>query len=636
MLARRRPIADPYSLSRQLAFNKMRALLSILLVASLVLPFAVAGTADTGSPVCTPSGKKCTATVALSSATVADVKLLLGNMLPSVIVQNVSNPKAVALIGTNGAVTAALKMIANLDTASSSGSDTTAKVDRICTIDNVSPAAASSVADGVNKFLNGSGPSPAASGGAKLDFSASTGSVIVDSSQRRIFVHAPQSSINNLRLLLRTFTNESYSKQTYEAYQVRYAVPDPIPAPTGSPATGAVSSVAGQTVGNSSVQDLATAVSAIINQSGAPDVQLIADRSYPSILVSGSEHGVEHALALLRQLDRRPPVIDFEAKVYSINQSTADALGLSFPQSISGSIGVYEAPLAGATTATPGPVAAGKIVATAGPNIAVALNTLLQDGAARVIAMPRVSTVNGRMAIIDVGQVIPFAATGTTSAGTIAANVFNYVIGTHLEMIPMVNYDNSISVYVHPINSTFTGFTNQNAPQFDRREMSASYRLKNDEAVYLSGLEETDDSDTKNQVPILNLIPFFGKHLFGSHSYNQIVTHLTIEIKAKLIDGGDYQYDGAAQADLSTPQPAPKLTPEPLTLKCTWSGSTSTAKKKQGAAPAQGLDLQQLDATVPNLIAPGTSVGPSPSPFPVPTFSQPPPPPPPALQELKR
>jgi len=119
--------------------------------------------------------------------------------------------------------------------------------------------------------------------------------------------------------------------------------------------------------------------------------------------------------------------------------------------------------------------------------------------AARVVSYPQVATLNGRLAVIDVGQVIPFVSSSINGVGTFTSNVNNYVIGTHLEMIPYVNYDGSISVYVHPINSTLTGFSNQNAPLFERREVSASYRIQSGQAVFISGLTETQDNDTRDR-----------------------------------------------------------------------------------------------------------------------------------------
>jgi len=602
----------------------MRAQLAILLMVALALPVAAASPPATPSAVCAPSGYPCTVTLALKSASVADVQTLLARVVRHVQVITTSAAKSVTLVGPNADVTTAIKIVAAFDGATGSPPDKKTDVDQICTIDNVSPDAAQSVAEGVSRFLNGgSGASPVPAATGSQDFTASSGSVILDSSQTRIFVHAPKSAIDNLRLLLRTFTNTSYTKQVYAAYEVRYAVPEPIPLPSNSPAAGAVSSVSGQTIGTSSVQDLANTVAAVMNQSGTPNVQVTPDRSYPRILLSGPEQGVNHALSLLQKLDRKPPVIQFNAQVFSINADTANALGLSLPSTISGTVGAYNAPPSGSTTATPAPLFAGKIVTIAGPSPTVALNTLLQQGAAQVIAQPRVSTVNGHMAVIDVGQVIPFAASGTSSNGNVSASVFNYVIGTHLEMIPMLNYDDSISVYIHPVNSTFTGFTNQNAPQFDRREMSATYRLKFGQAVYLSGLEETDDSETRNQVPILNLIPFLGKHLFGSHSYNRTRTQLQVIITASVLDQGDYN---KVDEPSSVPSSAPGV---PLKLQCTWLYSPSatnagSAQQPQdvetGAAVDQG---EPASGSIPNVTS---------TPAPFPTVTQPPPPQPPTLE----
>jgi len=64
---------------------------------------------------------------------------------------------------------------------------------------------------------------------ASMNFTAKNGSVIIDSSETRILVHAPSDAMDQLKLALKKFTNQAPSAQVYRTYEVHYAVPDPIP-----------------------------------------------------------------------------------------------------------------------------------------------------------------------------------------------------------------------------------------------------------------------------------------------------------------------------------------------------------------------------------------------------------------------
>lgn len=393
----------------------------------------------------------------------------------------------------------------------------------LCDIDGVDPLAATSVLQAVIGFLNGGtnvptpppSPSPSPAGSTTPTpaptpiptpaFSAKNGSVLLDSGQQRIIVHLVPQAVEMLRSALAAFTNQPAAAFKY--YEVRYSVPDPIAPSTTVPVTGELSSApTTTTAATSSVQTLATAVSNLMAGTG---VTVVPDANYPRILVTGPAPLVEQALQLLNDLDKRPAEILLQLQYYEIDTVKARDFGVQIPSSISASVGAYISPTA-AGAATPAPIFHGKLVTSAAPIVPFTLNTLMNDGVATLESAPQMETLNGRLAVIDVGQIIPFTANTLNSSGVLVPGIVNYTVGTHLEITPFINFDGSISVYVHPINSTLTGFTVQNAPQIDRRELSANFRLKPGEAVNLSGLKEQTTSSIKDGFPLLSLIPVLG------------------------------------------------------------------------------------------------------------------------------
>jgi hypothetical protein len=168
------------------------------------------------------------------------------------------------------------------------------------------------------------------------------------------------------------------------------------------------------------------------------------------------------------------PEIELDATIWSVNNLKAKQLGLQLPSAINAYVGTF-VPDVGPSAATPAPLLAGKIVTTAGPLFSDQLRALLQQGAAEAISRPRLETLNGRMAVIDLNRI-------------------------HLELIPTVNVDGSIAIYTH----------------IGQPETTATYRLSAGQILYIGGLTDSDNSDAKDRLQ----------------------SSITIGITAKLLDNG--------------------------------------------------------------------------------------------------
>ena len=398
-------------------------------------------------------------------------------------------------------------------------------------------------------------------------------SVIIDPSQTSIIVHADPIVISLLKkIVVPRLRKAAYNSQDYETYEVKYAVPNPVPLTAGSPLP-ATSLLNSTLVATSSVQDLVTSVQSIINQQGISDVRVIPDTSYPRILVAGSKRGVQHAMELLSRLDRKPAIVDIEAKVYEIDVNRARNLGFSFPSAIQTSVSEYFPPTAAGAAAavapTPSPVfLLGKVV-KAPITLGVALNFLVQNQSAWLLDDPRVEAINGRSTVLNVQNTIPFVATGATTTGATIAQVNNYTTGTRLEIIPLINVDGGISAYFHPAYTTLTGFTQQGAPQTSLRETITTFRLQSGVPAYISGLNEVNVAVTRNELPLLRHFPVVGPLLnkLLTNTTNQTVeTQLFIVLTATIVDPGDLRLPGlpiqaepSEKARAGSPPTAPTL-----------------------------------------------------------------------------
>ncbi|HEY0383588.1 MAG TPA: secretin N-terminal domain-containing protein [Candidatus Elarobacter sp.] len=307
-------------------------------------------------------------------------------------------------------------------------------------------------------------------------------------------------------------------------YELKYAVPNPV-------ASGTIASHSGTDLVNT-LQSVMIAPSA----SPPPDIRFALDPSYPRILISGTTKLVTRAMDMLAMLDLQPALIQLEARVYEFDEQVARNNGFSIPtNSIQTTISEFNPAAAAGGTATPMPVLALAKIVRAPFSIATQLNFLIANGYASLVSEPRVATINGRLAILDISDKIPFVANSVTSNGVLAPVVYDYSTGTHLEVVPSINTDGTITAYLHPVYSTLTSITNQGAPEISKRETSTTLTLRPGESVVISGLESQSYSQLVNRpfkyIPIINV-------LTKSKTVQATRAHVFIVLTPTIVDYG--------------------------------------------------------------------------------------------------
>lgn len=169
----------------------------------------------------------------------------------------------------------------------------------------------------------------------------------------------------------------------------------------------------------------------------------------------------------------------------------------------------------------------------------IALDALIQQGSARVLANPKIATLNGHEANILVGSRIPFVVTGTAFAGGAAApiqSVQKEEVGIKLRITPLINADGFITTQISPEVSSIVAFRgpNNDLPEVSTRQATTTVRLKDGNAVIIGGLLSEDRTATVTKVPILGDIPGLGL-LFQHHNIVSNKKDLVIEVTPKIL-----------------------------------------------------------------------------------------------------
>jgi len=167
----------------------------------------------------------------------------------------------------------------------------------------------------------------------------------------------------------------------------------------------------------------------------------------------------------------------------------------------------------------------------------VAIDLLISEGNARVLANPKLATLNGHEANILVGQRIPFVIQGTTFAGNAAAQtqqIEREEVGIKLHITPLINADGFITTKIEPEVSSASFRPLSDVPVINTRQASTTVRLKDGNSVIIGGLLSEEKTTNITKVPLLGSIPGLGV-LFQHHDITSRKTDLVIEVTPRIL-----------------------------------------------------------------------------------------------------
>ncbi|MFH1857268.1 MAG: hypothetical protein ABH836_08635 [Candidatus Omnitrophota bacterium] len=178
------------------------------------------------------------------------------------------------------------------------------------------------------------------------------------------------------------------------------------------------------------------------------------------------------------------------------------------------------------------------------------LRALETTGRASLLSAPKVTTLSGQMANIELARIFPYA---TSVKRTDTEDAFGIVetykiderkVGIFLEVTPVVGKDSKvISLDIHPeVTDVVKKASLVDSDQFpvylgwpviDSRSAQTTVSVESGETVIIGGLMKDEQTVTNRRVPILGYIPLFGnlfKYKYVSRNKTNLVIFLTATI----------------------------------------------------------------------------------------------------------
>lgn len=284
---------------------------------------------------------------------------------------------------------------------------------------------------------------------------------------------------------------------------------------------------------------------------------LTVDKATNSLLFYGTASEAQKIRVVLDQIDIPYEQVSLEAQVMSINKTDSKNLGIEWewskaPQSyeeytpekitIDATTGritsIEPAEITRASSFNKG-TTGGIISFGRSPDglpyefyYAAKINALINNGKANILSKPKITTINGKEATINIGGEVPIP-TLTVSDNTTTTTYEYKETGIILKYTPRVNDDGYITAKIHTEVSTPTYDADAKAYRFNKRSADTQVRLKDGETMVIGGLIGSDESKVMSKIPFLGDLPILGRffsNVNNSKNESEVIIFVTARI----------------------------------------------------------------------------------------------------------
>ena len=317
---------------------------------------------------------------------------------------------------------------------------------------------------------------------------------------------------------------------------------------------------------STSATDMATTITNALGSS-ASDLKITVPPNSTQLVLTGSPYSIKLAKDLIEKLDTPPIMVALDTEVLEVDEGTSKQLGIQFPTPA----------LSTTFTEVPPVYPSGNTVPGAGQQIpylnfmplirtpmqlTAVLNFLVQYSHAKILEDPRITTISGRTASLRAGETVNFLSTAGGGVGTVATTqVQSFQTGVTLDITPVVNAGNYITVTLHPSVNSIAAISAAGVPNIQTRDTTTTIGLQDGETIVIAGLIEDADSRTTQRVPILSDIPLIGPLLFTYHNISHTRNELIVTVTPHIVQPGENGAIGKTTLPIPRPEELPTLPP---------------------------------------------------------------------------
>ncbi|KPJ66906.1 MAG: hypothetical protein AMJ43_06565 [Coxiella sp. DG_40] len=257
-------------------------------------------------------------------------------------------------------------------------------------------------------------------------------------------------------------------------------------------------------------------------------------------------------MEIVARLDIPQPQVVLEVLVVELQEEASEEFGLDWEYSDRHNVLSMERGLAAFT----GIARYTSVPAREFTSLLMTLRALVGEKKASIRSRPRVATLNGQKAAIEISldEYFTIVTDLYGTAGTLRTELEVIKSGVLLNITPQIGDDGDITVDVLTEVSDVTSRQNQiegnvsgDLPIIRRRKAETCVRVKEGDAIVIGGLIETQERSNDRRVPLLSSIPLVGG-IFESKESITVKKEVVIFITPRLMEDGEVALSNSADS----------------------------------------------------------------------------------------
>ncbi len=254
---------------------------------------------------------------------------------------------------------------------------------------------------------------------------------------------------------------------------------------------------------NASAKDMKIAVKSMLSERGKVEI----DERTNSLIVNELPKNLDKVEEFVRGLDKETKQIKISTQLIEIEKRYLSELGINWATSYQDPGGAGNVSFKQNANKTTDSIADVRLLTGSSGNLSglsARITALVQDGKAKIVSHPEITTVDNKEAIVQVGQKIPikqFDASGNTV-------ITFYDVGTVLKVTPHVTAENRILLQLKPEKSSYQ--FDPNGVIINTSNAVTNVVVENGQTAVIGGLSTKDERKTSIGVPFLKNIPLIG------------------------------------------------------------------------------------------------------------------------------
>lgn len=272
-----------------------------------------------------------------------------------------------------------------------------------------------------------------------------------------------------------------------------------------------------------------------------------------NITITASPEIVKRVKEDLTHLDLPPVQVMIEALVIELSEEGKKSLGVTWGSMLDGGFSVYPPSSSFDYTRSVAGKSSWEMSGSLSSDLFVRVNTLVSQGQAKIRANPRLATLEGKEAEINIGRE-EYYLISVGSGSQVSYTLQSIATGVVLKITPYVDKNNQIRVNFSPQVSEVVGKGATNLPVITKRAVTTSVRVNDGQTIAIGGLVQEQSGETISKVPFVGSVPLVGmlfRHKKTTSENKEVVIFITPRILRDTAKPKQLIEPSAPKADVS-------------------------------------------------------------------------------------